>query len=157
MLSLRADLGGDAYLQADPGGLIVCAGSRVDVAVDVRLGAHAALDWRELIVLGRAGEPAGEVTLRWNVTRLGRPVLRQFVDLRDPVLTGWTGMTGQRRMFACALMTGPQIAATTIARSATSVAHRIDDQTVLATVLGSGTAEATRELGDLCGLIYECG
>ena len=80
-LSIRADLAERADLVADPGALIVCRGSRVDVRLELALGAGAAVDWRELIVLGRAGEPPGHATLRWDVTRLGRPVLRQFVDL----------------------------------------------------------------------------
>ena len=82
-LSIRADLAEGADLVADPGALIVCRGSRVDVRLELALGAGAAVDWRELIVLGRTGEPPGQATLRWDVTRLGRPVLRQFVDL-DP-------------------------------------------------------------------------
>ena len=44
---------------------------------------RAKSDWRELIVLGRTGEPPGRVTLRWDVTRCGQPVLRQFADT-DP-------------------------------------------------------------------------
>ena len=81
-LSIRADLAEGADLVADPGALIVCRGSRVDVRLELALGAGAAVDWRELIVLGRTGEPPGQATLRWDVTRLGRPLLRQFVNLR---------------------------------------------------------------------------
>ena len=32
--------------------------------------AGAAVDWRELVVLGRTGEPPGRATLRWDVSRL---------------------------------------------------------------------------------------
>ena len=32
-------------------------------------------------MLGRTGERPGLATLRWDVTRLGHPVLRQFTDL----------------------------------------------------------------------------
>jgi hypothetical protein len=67
-LSIRADLAEQADLIADPGALIVCQGSRVDVRLELALGAGAAVDWRELIVLGRTGEPAGHATLRWDVT-----------------------------------------------------------------------------------------
>jgi urease accessory protein len=80
-LSIRADLADGAELVADPGALVVCRGSRIDVRVELTLGAGAAVEWRELIVLGRTGEPPGRATLRWDVTRLGRPVLRQFLDL----------------------------------------------------------------------------
>src|SRR6202011_5030610 len=58
-LSIRADLAEGADLVADPGALVVCHGSRVDVRLELTLGAGAAVEWRELIVLGRAGEPPG--------------------------------------------------------------------------------------------------
>ena len=58
-LSIRADLAERADLVAEPGALIACAGSRVDVRLELALGAGAAVDWRELIVLGRTGEPSG--------------------------------------------------------------------------------------------------
>ena len=80
-LAIRAELGEGADLIAEPGTLVACAGSRVDVQVEIALGAGAAVDWRELIVLGRTGEPGGQATLRWDVTRCGEPVLRQFADL----------------------------------------------------------------------------
>ena len=91
-LSIRADLAEKADLVADPGALIVCQGSRVDVRVELALGRDAAVDWRELIVLGRTGEPPGHATLRWDVTRLGRPVLRQFADLAALNLGGHSGL-----------------------------------------------------------------
>jgi urease accessory protein len=146
-LAIRADLAEGADLVADPGALIVCRGSRVDVRLDLALGAGAAVDWRELIVLGRTGEPAGQATLRWNVTRLDRPVLRQFVDLdphADPPLTAG------RRVLACALIAGPACAPRTVVASPTAVAQRIDDHTVLVTVLEDDAARATRQLDDLC-------
>ena len=78
---------------ADPGALVVCAGSRVDVRLELALDAGAAVQWRELVVLGRTGEPPGRATLRWDVTRLGRPVLRQLTDLSQAAapLTGAGG------------------------------------------------------------------
>jgi urease accessory protein len=106
-LSIRADLAEGSDLVADPGALIVCHGSRVDVRVELTLAAGAAVEWRELIVLGRTGEPPGGATLRWDVTRAGRPVLRQFVDLADPALTAWAGLTAHRRVLACALIADP--------------------------------------------------
>jgi urease accessory protein len=152
-LSIRADLAEGADLIADPGALIVCQGSRVDVRLDLALGAGAAVDWRELVVLGRTGEPPGQATLRWDVTRLGRPVLRQFVDLRlesDPALTSLAGPTAGRRVLACALIAGPALAPRTVVASPVAVAQRVDDQTLLVTVLDDDAARATRQLDDLC-------
>ena len=114
MLSIRADLAERADLVADPGALIVCQGSRVAVRVELVLGRGAAVDWRELIVLGRTGEPPGQATLRWDVTRLGRPVLRQLVDL-DPV-SGLAALTAGRRVLACALICDPVRVSRTVSR-----------------------------------------
>jgi len=152
-LSIRTDLAEGADLVADPGALIVCQGSRVDVRLELALGAGAAVEWRELIVLGRAGEPPGRATLRWDVTRLGRPVLRQFVNLDphyDPALTARAGLTAGRRVLACALIADPASAPRTVVASPTAVAQRIDDHTLLVTVLDDDAARATRQLDDLC-------
>ena len=149
-LAIRVDLGGDSDLAADPGALIICDGSRVDVRLELALGRRAAVEWRELIVLGRTGERAGSATLRWDVTRLGRPVLRQFVDLADPALTAWAGLTAHRRVLACALIADPARQARTVVWSPASVAQRVDDQTVLVTVLGDAADEASQELDELC-------
>ena len=142
-LSVRADLADGADLVADPGALVVCEGSRIDVRVELTLGAGAAVEWRELIVLGRTGEPPGRATLRWDVTRLGRPVLRQFVDLD-------LGLTAGRRVLACALIADPAIAPRTVVASATAIAQRVDDHTLLATVLDDDAARATQQLDELC-------
>jgi urease accessory protein len=150
--SIRAELANGADLVADPGALVVCQGSRVDVGVELALGLGATVQWRELIVLGRTGEPAGQATLRWDVTRLGRPVLRQFIDLADPALTGWGGLIARRRVLACALIcdSDPPRTPRTVVASATAVAQRIDDHTLLATVLDDDAARATRQLDELC-------
>jgi urease accessory protein len=146
-LSIRADLAERADLIADPGALIVCRGSRVDVRLELALGARAAVDWRELIVLGRTGEPPGHARLRWDVTRLGRPVLRQLVDL-DP--DSGPALTAGRRVLACALISDPARAPRTVVASPLAAAQRVDDDTVLVSVLDDDAARATRQLDDLC-------
>jgi urease accessory protein len=152
-LSIRADLADGADLVADPGALVVCRGSRIDVRVELTLGAGAAVQWRELIVLGRTGEPPGRATLRWDVTRLGRPVLRQFTDLNlgtGPAPTVWSGLTTGHRVLACALIADPAIAPRTVVAAATAIAQRVDEHTLLATVLDDDAARATQQLDDLC-------
>jgi urease accessory protein len=149
-LSIRADLAESSDLVADPGALIVCAGSRVDVRVELALAVDAAVEWRELIVLGRTGEPAGQATLRWDVTRAGQPVLRQFVDLSDPALTAWAGLTAHRRVLACALIADPAGHPRTVVASPTSVAQRVAGQALLVSVLSDDVLGATQELDDLC-------
>jgi urease accessory protein len=145
-LSIRAELGARASLVADPGALVVCAGSRVDVRLELALDAGAAVQWRELVVLGRTGEPPGRATLRWDVTRLGRPVLRQLTDLSQAAAP----LTGGRRVLACALISDPGVAARTLVASPVAVAQRVDEHTLLATVLDDDAACATRQLDALC-------
>lgn len=141
-LSFAAELEAGARLVADPGPLVVCAGSRVDVRLSLTLGAAAAVRWRELIVLGRTGEPPGRATVRWDVTRAGRPVLRQFSELD-------LALTGGRRVLACALISDPARAARTAVASASAVAQRVDQHTLLVTVLADDAARAARELDGL--------
>lgn len=144
----HAALGGNARLSADPGPLVVCQGSRVDVSVQITLGRDAAVQWRELVVLGRSGDTRpGAATLRWDVERDGRPLLRQHVDLTDPA--PWRGLTGGHRVLASALITGPGIDARTVVASRTAVAQRVDDHTILITVLGDSAADVTRKLNEL--------
>jgi urease accessory protein len=145
-LSVCAKLAEGASLIADPGALVVCDGSRVDVRLSLALDPGAAVEWHELIVLGRTGEPAGQATVRWDVTRAGRPVLRQFTEL-DPALTGG------RRVLACALIADPAVAARTVVAGPAAVAQRVADDTVLVTVLEDDAARATRRLEDLCARI----
>jgi urease accessory protein len=151
-IAINAELGDRSALRADPGALVVCEGSSVDVRIEIGLGVDATLDWRELIVLGRSGERAGEVTLRWDILREGRPLLRQYVDLRDPLLAGWSGMTASRRVMACAVLSGPTIKAATRVTSPTTLAQRIDARTILATVLADDAATASGLLDELCGM-----
>ncbi|MCU1656635.1 MAG: Urease accessory protein UreD [Pseudonocardiales bacterium] len=174
-LRMCADVGPGAELSAEPGALIVCAGGRVDVSVRIALAEDAAVDWRELVVLGRTGEAPGAAVLRWDVTRAGHPVLRQNVDLSD---TGahnqpgspdhgtpdhgtagdgtagdgilGDGILGGHRVLASALLAGPHLVARTAVASPTAVAQRLDDRTVLVTVLADDAADARRDLGRLC-------
>ena len=149
-LAMRAQLDAGARLHADPGPLIVCEGSRVDVHVELALAEDASVQWRELVVLGRFGDRPGAATLRWDVTVAGRPLLRQHLDLTDAALLTWPGMLGDARVLATALLAGPRLSARTLVATPTAVAQRLDDQSVLVTVLGHDTADATRELEELC-------
>jgi urease accessory protein len=141
-LSIHVELAAGSDLIADPGALVVCHGSRVDVRVGLALAEDAAVAWRELIVLGRTGEPPGRATVRWDVTRAGRPVLRQYVDLSGPAPTP--------RVLACALISDPARAARTVVISPAAVAQRVDQHTTLVTVLGDDAATATGRLDELC-------
>ena len=140
----RVEVGTRASLVADPGPLIVCEGSRVDVEVSITLATDSHLEWRELVVLGRSTDAApGSATIAWDVIRAGRPLLRQHVDLGDP------SRTGGHRVLANVLLTGPCVQARTLVRTRTAVAQRVDEHTVLLTVLGDSAAQVTRDLAVL--------
>ena len=147
-LSVRAELAAGAGLAADPGPLVVCAGSRVDVRLELVLGAGAQVEWHELVVLGRTGEQPGRATVRWDVTRDGRPVLRQLTDLTELPGPGGAATAG-RRVLACALISDPGLAARTVVAGPQAAAQRVDEHTVLITVLDDDAARAGRQLGEL--------
>jgi urease accessory protein len=127
-------------LHADPGPLIICAGARVDVRLDIALTGAASLDWSELLVLGRSGEPPGAATLRWNVTRDDTPLLRQHTDLTDPDLLAWPGLLRGARVMATRLRAGPDVHARTVVHSPTDVTQRLADHAELRTTLNPAAA-----------------
>jgi urease accessory protein len=154
---IQAALGAGATLRADPGPLIVRPGGRVDASVKVDLGPGALVEWQELIVLGscepakpaRAAGRHPAVTLRWDITRDGTPLLRQLLDLTDPGWLAWPGMLAGRRVLASALRAGRGIRARTIVAAPTAVAHRLASDAVLITVLADDAAAALRAVADL--------
>jgi len=148
-LSVSAVLGPGARLEADPGAVVVCSGASVDISVSIELADDAAVQWREVVVLGRTGEAAGAATLRWDVQRGHRPLLRQFVDLRDPRWAAWPGVIAGARVIASELISGPAVHARTEVGSPTCVAAALDAQSMLLTVLGNDAAQVGAELAAL--------
>jgi urease accessory protein len=134
-LRTSVEVGASAGLRADPGPLVVCAGAHVDVDLHITLAATATIEWREMLVLGRANEPPGTATLTWHVTRDGTPLLRQTTNLADPVLAQWPGMLHGRRILATTLRAGPGVEACTVVHSPTSVTQRLADHAELTTEL----------------------
>jgi urease accessory protein len=152
--TMRTDVrvGAGGRLDADPGALIVSASARVDVELFLALEPTAALSWREVVVLGRTGEPSGKATLRWDITRGGRALLRQHIDLADPALVGWPGMTAGCRVLLSELRIGPAVDARTVVHGDTAVTHRLADGATLTTVLAPSAAAAQQVL-DRAGLV----
>lgn len=152
LMNTRAVLGADAALTGDPGLLIVCDGSHVDVSLSLDLAETSTARWDETVLLGRSHDTGtGTAVIRWDVTRGGRPVLRQLVDLADPVLRAWPGQIGGRRVIASTFLTGPGVDARTIVEPVgdlvTAAAQRIDARTALVTALADDVqlAVAARE------------
>jgi urease accessory protein len=139
-------VGAGGRLDADPGALVVSAGACVHLGLSMALEPTAALTWREVIVLGRTGEPAGRATLRWNVTRGETPLLRQRVDLADPGLAFWPGMTAGCRVLLSELRIDPDVDARTVVHNGTAVTQRLADGATLTTVLAPSAAAAHRVL-----------
>lgn len=152
-LSSLVTVGAGASLCAEPPALIACEGSSVQVRVSIELAADATIRWRELIVLGRSGERGGAVGLRWSVRRSGAALFQQSVELTSPELTRWAGMLGPARVMASMFVSGPAVAARTLVDSPTAVCQRIDDQTVLLTVLDLDAAAAERRLAELSAAV----
>jgi urease accessory protein len=152
-LAMDVRLGDHAVLDADPGPLIVCAGARVDVGVSITMAATASVRWRELIVLGRTGAPPGAATIRWDVERDGRPVLRQFVDLTDSRLLAWPGLLAGRRVVATAFIAGPEVDANLTIAAPTAVAQPLDEHALLITVLADDAASALSQLDELAARV----
>jgi urease accessory protein len=153
-LSTRLTVAERARLSGEPAPLIVCAGSAVEVELDIRLAATASLVWRETLVLGRLGEFPGAASLDWRVSRAGRPVLRQRIDLRNPELLRWPGMLAGAAVLASALVTGPGVRARTVIDSPTGVSQPIDDRTALVTVLDPDAACARQRLDQLLAELH---
>lgn len=141
-------LGPDAGLDARPGPLVACAGSRVEVRLDLALAATSRLAWSEVLVLGRSGEEPGQVRLHWVVDRDERPVLRQSLDL-TAAGTAWRGVLDGARVLATTLLTGPSLPARTVVAGPGAVAQRVDEHTALVTVLSTDTAHAEAVLAEL--------
>jgi len=150
VLETSVSVGDDATLTAAPAALVVCDGSRVESHLDIDLAETASVIWREVLVLGRTGEPAGAAIVHWRVRRAGRPLLRQSLDLASPATRAWSGIRRGQRVLANALISGPGIVSQTIISSPTAVAQTLDHQSSLITVLANSASEATDRLDELC-------
>jgi urease accessory protein len=136
-----------ASLAGDTGPLVVATGGATRVDVSVTMAATATVEWRELVVLGRSGEAPGRAWLRWDVTRGGRPALRQSLDLtRSPEML----LAGHRVLGSC-LLAGPGVEARTVVLHESAVAARIAPDAVLMTVLGRDAVSVADELATLRG------
>lgn len=139
-------VGEHGRFDAHPAPLVAAAGSQIDVSVDLDFAADATIGWHEILVLGRSGEPSGALTLRWDVTCAGRPVLRQFVDLADPRLATWPGLVAGARVLATSLVHDPSRRMHTHVHSPTAVVAELGEHTALVTVLGSDVADVRAQL-----------
>ncbi len=132
LFDVRADVGPDAALAYLPEPTVAARGCRHHMRARIRLASTARLLWREEIVLGRFGEPAGSISCALHVDVEGqgqeqgrnghnreghnregrsgmlRPLLRQELCL-DPGMPGLDGpaVLGGARVTGSLLIAGP--------------------------------------------------
>jgi urease accessory protein len=114
-VDVTARVAAGAYLAFLPEPLIAAAGCRHEVTTAVDLEAGAGLLWRDEVVCGRHGEPAGDVTLRASVRLAGRPLYRNDLAI-GPSAPGWSGgavLGGARAHASLLQVNGHDGAATT--------------------------------------------
>jgi urease accessory protein len=96
------------HIEVDQGGTVeylpnetiisALADHRADMHIDLAEGARARC--REVIVLGRYKEPAGQLTTTTHVLRAGTPLLRQRLDIADQRLLGSAGYLAGSQVLA---------------------------------------------------------
>jgi urease accessory protein len=74
--TIRAEVGSGGSLRWLPEPTVLLARCDHRVAASIRLDDGAALEWREEVRLGRAGEPTGSLRQRIAIDRGGRPLVR---------------------------------------------------------------------------------
>ncbi|MET9232547.1 urease accessory protein UreD [Lentzea sp. NPDC003310] len=76
---------------------VVTRRARHSAVVEAELDGHAQLRTREVLVLGRTGEPAGSLSSLVRATRCGKPLLHQQLVVGDPAVDGASaGLAGHR-------------------------------------------------------------
>lgn len=139
--TVRMELGEGATVEYLPEPTVVTRRARHESVLTVALGPGAHLRTRETVVLGRFGEPPGELTTTLHVTRGRLPVLRQSLAVTPEALFG-------KRVLASKLSTddkrgvasGEWWSRTTLAAGGT-----------LTTVLADDVVNALRHLANAAG------
>ncbi|MEV0405080.1 urease accessory protein UreD [Actinoallomurus sp. NPDC050550] len=87
-LVVRADVAAGARLVFSPEPVIAAAGCDHQARAEVTLAEGSELVWREEIVLGRHGEPAGRYVGRFDVTVGAEPLLRHELRIDEDATSG---------------------------------------------------------------------
>lgn len=101
--TVRLHLAAGAEVEYLPEPTVITARARHVATLEVTLATGAALHTREVLVLGRANERPGTLTTSTNVTRAGRPVLRQQLRVGDPELDASVAYLAGKRVLATEL------------------------------------------------------
>jgi urease accessory protein len=108
-LSVFASVGAGGRLDWLPEPLVAAARCRHRTMSTVDLAGDAELVWRDELVCGRHGEPAGDARVGTSVTIGGKPLLRQELTI-GPGAPGWSGpaVLGGARAAGSLLIVSPR-------------------------------------------------
>jgi urease accessory protein len=112
-ISVRVDDG--AHLDWQPEPLVSVAGSRHRQRVDIEIAPSATLRWCERLVLGRSGEPPGDLVSEIRAERCGTVVLHQGQRIGAPdERDTWrnAAVVGDGRVVATELVVGGTVTPT---------------------------------------------
>ncbi|WP_158881808.1 urease accessory protein UreD [Amycolatopsis anabasis] len=102
VVSIEVGEGGNLEYLPEP--TVVTRRARHTAEFAATLDRGARLRAREVLVLGRSGEPPGRLTTSQRVTRAGIPVLHQTLTIGDPVLDASAAGLAGRRVLATELL-----------------------------------------------------
>lgn len=95
--TVRMDLADHARVDYLPEPTVITARADHHAVLDATLAPDAELHCREMLVLGRTGERPGRLAVTTTMTRDGRAVLRQRLDVGDPTMdTNAATLAGKR-------------------------------------------------------------
>ncbi|GAA0929330.1 urease accessory protein UreD [Nonomuraea longicatena] len=148
---VTARVGAEASLTYTPEPVVLASGAVHRSLVRLEQSPAARVLWREELVLGRHGEPAGRCRTRFDATVAGRPLLRQDLLVGDPSTTASPAVYGTSRCLGTTLITscdgeeavvGDGVAVLPLAGPGTLVSALADDTVTLRRRLLWGEAVA---------------
>lgn len=148
-LAVRIAAGGRFEWRPEP--TVIAHRAHHEITLDVRIAAGGCAVVREILVLGRLGEPPGTVRSRLGVWIDGAPLLLQDTLVGAAGLAGWAGPAGLRgaRVLGSVLLAGAvpaddELPASVPRRSCC----RLAGPGYLVTAWGADTLAVTALLGD---------
>ena len=138
-LAVVADVGEGAHLDWGPEPIVLVERCRHVATTRIRLASEATVQWRELVRLGRWGEPTGSLQQRTTIDRAETPLLRSDLGL-GPAWPGWGSpavLDPNVVAVGCAVRVGPAAPEPSVDRdTVVSVTNPLAPDAVSWTVLG---------------------
>jgi urease accessory protein len=102
--AIRFDIDVNGAVEFLPEPTVVTARAAHSSLLTANLADRARLRYREVLVLGRVGESPGSLDSTVDVVRAGSPLLRQRIDIGDPVLAASSAYLAGHRVLATELI-----------------------------------------------------